>query len=1033
MGRAAELGYSALGLTDAADLGGVVRFVLEARRRGVRPIVGNELVVDGHPAAFLVTSDEGYRNLAALVTLARSGDLRCWDPDDRRRLKSRGHAGVSWHQVRERSAGLIALTGPVSSALASLIKAGKRDEAERMLGEWREVFGERLAVEVQWHRAGRRESALADALVELAEGGGTPWVVTRAPRYLDHGGRLVHEMLTALRAGRTLDQAAREGLLLPNGSWRLAPPEELEREFGRRPHGLETARRIASECDFDLKWMRPPLPKFGVPAGHDDASWLRTCAYTGARERWGEPDERQCRQLEHELGVIARLGFAGFFLVMWDVVRQARRLGILCQGRGSAANSAVAYCLGVTAVDPVANGLLFERFLSDGRVDGLTEAPDIDLDIEHDRREELLDYVYGKYDRASAAITCTVQHYRAPNALLDAMRALGYSPELAHRISKRLHGQEPAEAADRLVKEGIGARFGLRLDDARGRAVLAMMRALDGLPRQRSTHVGGFVLSSRPLGEHLPIEPTTMGRTIIQFDKDDLDSLGVPKFDFLGLGALSLVRRAFDYIEQRTGTRPELYRLPQDDVPSYELISKGDTIGTFQIESRAQIASILQTRPERLYDIVVQVSLIRPGPIQARFVKPYTDRRRGRETVEFLHPLLEPILARTQGIPIFQEQAMAIAMSLGRCTAAEADALRRTMGARRKRDRLFAELDLLKDRMMEQGITESVATRIRNDLEGFANYGFPESHAWSFALIAYATAYLKRHYPAEFYAGLLNSWPMGFYAPSTLIHDAKRFQVEVRPPCLRDGARECTVESRDEGAPALRIGWRHVRGMGDKTLDRLDAGRVDGRYRSIGDVVRRAALQKDEVLALARAGAFGVWESDRRRAAWEGLRVAGDDLPLAPAPPPSDDGFDPRPLTRDELIALDYHALGISLTGHPMERVRRRLRKARVRDSRDLLQLNGRERVVVAGMVTIRQRPETANGTIFLLLEDEHGFINVIVSARKVKEYHDIVKYAPFILVLGRFEKDGEVRNVVGERFEELKAGPEVQKSRDFR
>ncbi|HET8650549.1 MAG TPA: error-prone DNA polymerase, partial [Gemmatimonadales bacterium] len=695
----------------------------------------------------------------------------------------------------------------------------------------------------------------------------------------------------------------------------------------------------------------------------------------------------------------------------------------------------VAYCLGITAVDPVANGLLFERFLSESRVDGQTEAPDIDLDIEHDRREELLNYVYGRYDRACAAITGTVQHYRAPNALLDAMRALGYPVEVAQRISKRLHHEEPAEAAGKLAADGVARRLGLSLDDARGRTLLALMRALDGLPRQRSTHVGGFVLASTPLGAYLPIEPTTMGRTILQFDKDDLDSLGVPKFDFLGLGALSMVRRAFDQIERRTGVRPELYRLPQDDAPTYELISRGDTIGTFQIESRAQIASILQTRPERLYDIVVQVSLIRPGPIQARFVRPYTRRRRGYEPVVYLHPLLEPILARTQGIPIFQEQAMAIAMSLGRCTAAEADALRRTMGAYRKRDRLFGELDHLQMRMMEQGIEETVAKQIRDDLEGFANYGFPESHAWSFALIAYATAYLKRHYPAEFYAGLLNAWPMGFYAPSTIVHDAKRLGVEVLPPCLRDGARECTVEpGTDPDRPALRIGWRHVRGMGDRTLDALEAAQATALFTSIGDVVRRGGLRRDDVLALARAGAFGAWESDRRRAAWEGLRVAGDQLPLAPGPDrQSDDGFAPRPLTRDELIVLDYHALGISLTGHPMERARRRLQRAHVLHSRDLLQLAGGERVVVSGMVTIRQRPESANGVLFILLEDEYGFINVIVSNRLVEEFQEVVKYAPFLLVLGRFERDGEVRNVVGERFQELPMGRVNHRSRDFR
>jgi error-prone DNA polymerase len=822
--RAAALGYGALGLTDAADLGGVVRAVLEARRQGVKLVVGAELVVDGHPLALLARSEQGYRHLAALVTRARVGDLDTWERE--RPHTARGKASVPWAEVAERSAGLQLLTGPASGRLAALRRAGEQAKADRQFARWREAFGPRVAVEVQRHDAGAHEAALADALIELAERTGTPWVVAQDPRYLDARGRLVHDMLTALRAGLTLEEAERAGVLLPNGGWRLLPPQEMARRWAARPEGLAASERIAAECGFDLAWMRPPLPVFDATPGHDDVALLRHCVLEGARERWGaELTPAQRDQLEHELGVIGRLGFAGFFLVMWEVVRKARELGILCQGRGSAANSAVAYCLGITAVDPVRHGLLFERFLSEVRVDGQTEAPDIDLDIEHDRREELLDWAYGRWHRASAAIACTVQHYRAPNALLDAMRALGYPAELAFKLSKRMHYAEAAEGAA-TVRERLAGQFGLSLEDARGRTLLALMEGCDELPRMRSTHVGGFVLSSQPLGAWLPIEHTTMGRTIVQFDKDDLDAIGVPKFDFLGLGGLSLVRRAFDVIERRTGARPEMYRLPPDDGPTYELISRGETIGTFQIESRAQIASILKTRPERLYDIVVQVALIRPGPIEARFVRPYTMRRRGVEPVAYHHPLLEPILARTQGLPIFQEQAMAIAMRLGRYSAAEADALRRSMGHNRKRSKLLAELGRLGRRMTERGIPSAVAARICHDLESFGSYGFPESHAWSFALIAYATAWLKCHHPAAFYLGLLNSWPMGFYSPATLMHDARRHGVEVRPPCLRDGDWECTVEeTADPARPALRIGWRHVRGVGARTLERLRAAR----------------------------------------------------------------------------------------------------------------------------------------------------------------------------------------------------------------
>jgi error-prone DNA polymerase len=1025
--RAASLGYSAIGITDTADLGGIVRFALEARRQNVKPIVGAELVIDGCPAAFLARTKEGFNNLASLVTRSRVGELSTWQKGDGK--KTRGRPRISWQQVAERSEGLQVLTGPASGPVASSLRSGDYRSAERTLCRWREIFGDRLAVEVQLHHTSGNESALASALIELAERHKVPWVICQEARYIDNGSRLVHDVLTALRYDTTIDDALARGLLHPNGEWRLASPEEMATRWKGREAGLEESERIASECDFSLAWVRPPLPKFPVPSGYDDDTFLREKVFEGARERWGDVDEKQTAQLNHELRVIGNLGFAGFFLVMWDAVHFARQKGILCQGRGSAANSAVAYCLAITAVDPVRHGLLFERFLSEIRVDGQTEAPDIDVDIEHDRREEVLDYVYGKYNRAQAAITCIVQMYRGPNAIRDSMRAFGYPVEMATNISKRIHWSDPIEGA-KYIEEILAPKLGLDFDNPRGKATLAAMAAFEGVPRLRSTHVGGFVLSSAPLGDYMPVEHTTMGRTIIQFDKDDLDAVGVPKFDFLGLGALSLVRRAFDMIEVRTGTRPEMYKLPPDDPETYNLIATGETIGTFQIESRAQIASVLHTKPDRLYDIVVQVALIRPGPIQANFVHPYTARRRGLEPVTYLHPDLEPILKRTQGIPIFQEQAMAIAMKLGGYSAAQADELRRTMGHIRKVEKLHRVLEQLRARMVERGVTEDVAARIAEDLKSFANYGFPESHAWSFALIAYATGYLKAHYTAEFYAGLLNSYPMGFYPPSTLIHDARRHGLKVLPTCMRDGDWECTTEPTDNpDRPALRIGWRHIRGLGEKSLDALKAARGWDRFTSIDDVVQRAKLQRADALQLARAGAFGAWEPDRRRAAWVAMRAVGDSLPLAPARITS---YNPRPLTRDELIFLDYFSVGISVSGHPMEHLREKLRKRGVLDSRQLEQLKGGEWITTAGLVTIRQQPQSAKGTVFLLMEDEFGFINVIVSKRVVEEYSEVVKFSTFVAVEGKFERDGGVRNVIGKKFSELEVKQLVHASRDF-
>jgi error-prone DNA polymerase len=1057
-------GYSHLGISDTADLGGIARFAtegmsplkdplcLEAERHTdepcracqfpLWPIVGAELNVEGKPAAFIAKTRRGYENLAALVTLSRVGQWEEWDK--KIQGKRRGRPKITWAHVAAHAEGLHALTGPATGGLASLLRAGKESEAKRELDRWRDVFpADSISIEVQLHYTGGHEAALASELIALAEREGVPWVATGDPRYVDDRGRLVHDMLTALRYDLTIDVAADRGVLHPNAEWRLLSPGEMAMRWRGREEGLRESVRIAESCeDFTLGWMRPPLPDFrkaklgaGV-ADLDDNIVLRKWAYEGAQERWGglAPDQEQ--QIEHELKLIRELGFAGFFLVMADAVRFARRKGILCQGRGSAANSVVAFCLSITAVDPVKNGLLFERFLSEARVDGKTEPPDIDVDFEHERREEVLDYMYDNYDRKHAAITAVTQCFHAPTAVQVAMRALGYPVAKALEISKRVHGHEPADCIER-VKE-LGEARQIDLKDKRGRMLLEALEGYEGLARLRSTHVGGFVLSAQPLGNYLPVEQTTMGRTIVQFDKDDLDMIGVPKFDFLGLGALSMVRKAFDVIERRTGTRPHMYSVPEPDPKTYELIQRGETIGTFQIESRAQINSILHTKPDHLYDLVVQVALIRPGPIQAAFVHPYTERRLGREAISYPHPDLAKILVRTQGIPIFQEQAMAIAMQLGGYTGAEADSLRRTMGNIRKKGRLETALSGMKTAMLARSakgeiapLSEEMATKICDDLLSFANYGFPESHAWSFALIAYATAYLKAHHPTEFFLGLLNAQPMGFYPVSTLVHDAKRHGVEVRPPCLATGDWECTAEETDDFAkPALRIGWRFVRGAGDKTVDGLREAHAKAPFSSIADVVERAAFTRADVLAFAQASAFERWAADRRHAAWEGLRACGDVLPLAPA---TVSYHEPVPLTRDQLVFLDYHVVGMSVYGHPMESVRAKLSRGGAIDSRELETMRNGKTVTVGGLVTVRQRPATAGGTIFLLLEDELGYMNIVVPQPLVAPNEEVVKRAPFVLVQGRVENDGASISVVGKRFMELEVEKLTHRAHEFR
>ncbi len=1024
--RAAELGYRSIAITDTADLGGIVRFGAACRESGVQPIVGAELVVDGKPLAVLARNEIGYCHVAALVTLSRSGSLASMSAA----RPSRGQPRVTWQQLAERAEGLQLLTGPPSSTLASMVRDGRSAEALELLHQWRDQFDGNVAVEVQWHQAGNDELALAGALIELAERARVRWVVAQDARYISESGRLMHDILTALRHRCTVDVLLERGLGHPNGGWELLDPAVLATRWKGRHQGLDAAAAIASECAFDMRWVRPPLPTFPVPDGSTDDAFLRQVTFEGARERWGTLNAKQEQQLHHELGVIGRLGFAGFFLVMWDAVRYAHLRGILCQGRGSAANSAVAYCLVITAIDPVKHGLLFERFLSESRVDGGTEAPDIDVDIEHDRREEVLDYVYGRYDRTRSAITAVTQVYSGSTALQDGMRALGYPAELAFRISKRMRYDDCAHGAERVEQE-LGAAQGFDVTTPRAQMLLAAMRAAQDLPRLRSTHPGGFVLSSQPLGKRAPIEWTTRGRSIIQFDKDDLDIVGIPKFDFLGLGALAVVRRSFDAIAQRTGMRPLMYGLPQDDAPTYDLISRGDTIGLFQIESRAQIASIMHTKPERLYDITVQVALIRPGPIMARFVHPYTERRRGREAVRYAHPKLEPILARTQGIPIFQEQAMSIAIELAGYRPAEADQLRRTMGSMRKEEKLLAALAQLRERLVAKGIEPAVAEEIESDLHSFANYGFPESHAWSFALIAYVTAWLKTHHPTEFILGLMNAQPMGFYPISTLIHDARRHGVPLKPPCLRDGSSDCTTEPADDPArPALRIGWRFIRGLGTKGLTALQMARAQQPFASIEDVIRRTRMERSNAMALARGGAFAAWEPDPRRASWIALRASGDTLPLAPA---REAVIIPRPMSRKARVLLDYFSTGLCLDGHPMEAFRRKFTRLGIESSESLQQVRHGETVLVSGLVIARQRPQTAKGTVFLLLEDEFGHVNVIVPVSVTGDDREAVRYAIIILALGRVERDGGLTQVIATRYRAVKAEGFGHRSRDFR
>ncbi|MBJ70473.1 MAG: error-prone DNA polymerase, partial [Sandaracinus sp.] len=775
--RAAEVGLDTLALTDLDDLGGAVRFAEACAREGVRPLAGAELSLAAGGAVVLLCEDaRGWAHLCQLVTRARRAPA---DPD----APPRGLPSVDLDTLAAHARGLVCLSGGRDGPL----EATETGDPAPLAGALADIFGDAFYVEVHDH-ALLEDVARVERSLALAAHLGRPWVVAADARHAAPHDKPIHDALVCLAHRCTLDEAGDR--LFPNDARHLRGPATVARAWRDAPAGVLRTLEVAERCDFALlRDLRPSLPRFPLPAGTPDAdAHLAALCEEGFRRRYAHPTERHRAQLRRELALIRRLGLAGYFLIVHDIVRFARSRNVLVQGRGSAANSVVCYCLGVTAVDPIGLELLFERFLSDGR----GEPPDIDLDIAHRDREQVLAYVYERYDRDHAAMVCETITARGKTAVRDAARVLGLPPEVAGALARQVGHAVPSDAtsdtaftrggaADVLAEGGI-ERAGLDPRDPRMGALLRVVRGLEGLPRHRGIHVGGFVLTGEPLSSVVPIEPAAMeGRTIIQWDKDDLGPVGLVKIDLLGLGMLTLLSDALDRVRAR-GVPLDLHTIPADDPETYALIQRADTVGVFQVESRAQMNVLPRTRPERFYDLVVQVALIRPGPIQGDMVHPYLRRRRGQEPVSYLHPMLEPVLRRTLGVPLFQEQGMKVAITAAGFSPAQADALRRAMG--RKRDRhTMARLSLeLMQGMEKSGIEASVAERIVKQLAAFASYGFPESHAASFALLVYASAYLKAHHAPEFYAALLDAQPMGFYPVGSILADAKRRGVALRRP-----------------------------------------------------------------------------------------------------------------------------------------------------------------------------------------------------------------------------------------------------------
>ncbi len=1041
--RAAELGHGVLALGDRDGLSGAPRFFQAAKAAGLHPIVGADVSFEP-PAAnaapgsllLLVENAAGYRNLCRLLTL---GHARC----------AKGESRVHWQELAEHGEGLIALArgdaalGPALLARASVgLGAG------------------RLYVDVSRHLERRAETAARRA-VALAEAAGLPIVATGDVRFAAPADRPLFDALTCLREKTSLDRAGRR--LACNAERHLHAPADAAARFADRPAWLRATRDIAERCGFSLADLGYRFPEFPVPRGESQTSWLRRLTEHGARERYGDPVAPRARaQLEHELRVIEKLDLAGYFLIVHDIARFAKEQQILAQGRGSAANSAVCYALGITAVDPVAMGLLFERFLSEER----GEWPDIDLDLPSGaQRERVIQHVFSTYGETGAAMTAVVITWKSRLAVREMGKLLGMPPDALDRLSKLISG---LEHRDDLEQVGSTLRqAGVDPTAPRIARLLELSARVQGLPRHLGQHTGGIVIAAGRLDEVVPIEPAAMaGRRVIQWDKEDCADLGIIKIDLLGLGMLAALEQTLPLVRAHEGITIDLAHLPPDDPETYAMIRRADTIGVFQIESRAQMATLPRLKPERFYDLVVEVAIIRPGPITGQMVHPYLNRRAGREPVSYPHPSLEPILARTLGVPLFQEQLLRIAMTAAGFSGGEAEELRRAMGFKRSQDKMQRLSQRLRDGMTERGITGAAQDEILRGVVAFALYGFPESHAASFALIAYASAYLKCHHPAAFLAGLLNAWPMGFYAPATLVKDAQRHGIEVRPIDVASSDWRCTLESANTGAPAsearsepqasevnpnlpqasgvhepapqpaVRLGLRYVNGLREQTGLALAAERGRRRFTDLADLVRRVCLRQPELAALAELGALASSDPrtrTRRSALWQVAGLERDSHSLFAGLTP-DDGESPlAELTPLEATLADYRRSGVTSGPQVLAHLRAELDARGVLRTAALREAPNGRRVRTAGHVIVRQRPETAKGFCFLTLEDETGTANAILTPQIFRRFRVPLHTSAIVEIEGPLQNLDDVIHVRVRSLRALVAREGLPDSHDYR
>jgi error-prone DNA polymerase len=1029
--RAVELEMPAMALADRNGVYGVARFHTTAARNRVKAHIGAEIAVSSFgsrltPHAWqphnypdepprivlLCTSQAGYQNLCQLITRFKM------------RETSKAEGAARLEDLEEFSAGLICLTGGDEGPLASALQQGGHAEAGKRLDRLSAIYGHNnLFVEVQRHQL-REEECRNQALLSLASSSNLPVVATNGVRYATGDDREILDVFTAIRNGMTLDQAGR--LLSGNAARYLRTPGEMVKLFHDLPEAIDNTRIVSDRLEFTLDNLGYEFPKYPLPGGETMDSFLAKRVEEGVRKRYGIPSKRHLidkarAQVRHELALIAKLGFAGYFLIVWDIIRYCQWNGFLVQGRGSAANSAVCYALEITAVDPVGMELLFERFLSENR----GEWPDIDLDLPSgDHREQVIQYIYERYGSLGAAMTANVISYRSRSVAREAGKAMGFEEEQITRLSSLVGHWEWRGANDTMASHFAQAGFDIR--HPRIAHYLDLCMRMHDLPRHLGQHSGGMVICAGLLNRVVPIERASMpGRTVVQWDKEDCADLGLIKVDLLGLGMLAAIKDAVELIPLHYRKHVDIAALPEDK-QVYETLCKADTVGMFQVESRAQMASIPHNAPTRFYDLVVQVAIIRPGPIVGKMMHPYMRRRQGREEVSYPHPSLKPVLERTLGVPLFQEQLLRMAMVVANFSGAEAEELRRAVGMRRSMQRMKDLEGRLRSGMTQNGIGKEAQDSIVQGISSFAMYGFPESHAASFALIAYASAYLKVYFLGAFTCGLLNNQPMGFYAPAVLVKDAQRHGLRVKPVDVQRSEWVCTLENEADGSISLRVGMNYAKGMRQTSAEALVSERIqDGPFRSVDDLARRVAvLNRKELVLLARIGALNsLGDVEHRRDALWQVEQAG--RPVGPllrdaASMDTDASMPLKRMTTNERLSADYAGTGLTTGPHPLAYHREAFGRAGLVSADDLTRLPNHHYVRAAGCVIARQRPGTAKGFVFLSLEDETGIANVIFTPDAFEENRVVVTRSRFVVVEGPLQHQDGVIHIRAQRITPL-------------